>query len=225
MRLLVVEDEEPLAASMQRGLRASGFAVDIASNGIEGLWMASASTYDAIVLDLMLPGLNGYRLCRQLRERENWAPILVLTAKVGDLDETEALDTGADDFLRKPFAHDVLVARLRALLRRGRSPCPVVMQAGDLRLDEVRRRCWRNDIEIELTTREFSILELLLRNRDVVLSKGAIIDHVWDSAFDGDPSVVEVYIHRLRAKIDQPFYRAAIETVRGAGYRLVESGG
>lgn len=225
MRILVVEDEKRLAASLKRGLSTAGFAVDVALNGNDGLWMASETDYDAMVLDLMLPGVNGFKICEQLRDEGVWTPILILTAKVGDLDEEEALDTGADDFLRKPFSHRVLVARLRALLRRGRTERPVELSAGDLRLDQVQRRCRRGDVELELTARELAILEYLLVNAGGVASKRAILEHVWDYDFDGDPSIVEVYVHHLRAKIDHPYDRAAIQTVRGEGYRLDPAGG
>lgn len=225
MRILVVEDEKRLAASLKRGLSNAGFAVDVALDGNDGLWMASETDYDAMVLDLMLPGVNGFKICDQLRDDGVWTPILVLTAKVGDLDEEEALDTGADDFLRKPFSHGVLVARLRALLRRGRTERPVELSAGDLRLDQVQRRCWRGDVEIELTARELAIVEFMLLREGGVTSKRAILGHVWDCDFDGDPSIVEVYVHRIRAKVDYPFDRAAIQTARGEGYRLDPAGG
>ncbi|MDZ4828291.1 MAG: response regulator transcription factor [Actinomycetota bacterium] len=224
MRLLVVDDEKKLATSLKRGLEADGFAVDVALTGTDGLWMAQEHDYDAIVLDLMLPGVNGYKICEQLRDAGNWTPILILTAKEGDFDETEALDTGADDFLRKPFAHMVLVARLRALLRR-QSDRPVVMSAGDLRLDPNQRRCWRGDTELSLRAREFSVLEYLVRNAGTVVSKQDILDHVWNYEYDGDPSLIEVYVRNLRKKIDIPFDRAAIQTIRGSGYRLAEDGG
>lgn len=224
MRLLVVEDEKKLATSLKRGLEADGFAVDVALTGTDGLWMAQENAYDAIVLDIMLPGVNGYKICEQLREEGNWTPILMLTAKEGDLDEAEALDTGADDFLRKPFAHVVLVARIRALLRRP-GDRPVVMTAGDLRLDPNQRRCWRGDTELDLRSREFAVLEYLIRNRGDVVSKQDILDHVWNYEYDGDPSIIEVYVRNLRKKIDIPFDRSSIQTVRGAGYRLAHDGG
>ncbi len=224
MRLLVVEDEKRLATSLKRGLEADGFAVDVALTGTDGLWMAQENDYDAIVLDIMLPGINGYKICGQLRDAGDWTPILMLTAKEGDLDEAEALDTGADDFLRKPFAHMVLVARIRALLRR-QTDRPVVMSVGDLRLDPNRRRCWRGDTELALRAREFSVLEYLVRNAGVVVSKQDILDHVWNYEYEGDPSLIEVYVRNLRKKIDIPFDRASIETVRGSGYRLAEDGG
>lgn len=224
MRLLVVEDEKKLAVSLKRGLEADGFAVDIALDGTDGLWMATEHDYDAIVLDIMLPGINGYKLCGQLRDDGNWTPILMLTAKDGDLDEAEALDTGADDFLRKPFSHVVLVARIRALLRRGQPERPIDLIAGDLRADPTQRQCWRGDTAIELTAREFSVLEYLLSNAGDVVSKQDILNHVWDYEFDGDPNIIEVYIRHLRKKIDVPFDRNSIQTVRGSGYRLVSTG-
>lgn len=223
MRLLVVEDEKKLAVSLKRGLEADGFAVDVALDGTDGKWMATEHDYDAIVLDIMLPGINGYQLCGQLREAGNWTPILMLTAKDGELDEAEALDTGADDFLRKPFAHVVLVARLRALLRRGQPERPVQLTAGSLRADPAQRQCWRGDDEIELTAREFAVLEYLLMNTGDVVSKQDILDHVWDYEFDGDPNIIEVYVRHLRRKIDVPFGTNSIQTVRGAGYRLVST--
>ncbi|MBB5791875.1 response regulator transcription factor [Jiangella mangrovi] len=225
MRILVVEDERRLAAGIRAGLEAEGFAVDVARTGTDGLWLATETPYDAIVLDLMLPGLNGYQVCARLRSRGVWTPILVLTAKDGEWDEVEALDTGADDYLTKPFSHHVLVARLRALLRRDLRERPVVLTAGDLRADPGARRAWRGDQEVELTAREFSVLEFLLRRRGEVLSKTEILRHVWDEAFDGDPNIVEVYVGHLRTKLDRPFGRAAIETIRGAGYRLAADGG
>jgi two-component system OmpR family response regulator len=220
VRVLVVEDEKKLAASIRRGLEADGFAVDVALTGDDGLWMAREHDYDAVVLDIMLPGMNGYKVCETLREEGNWTPILILTAKDGDLDEAEALDTGADDFLRKPFSHVVLVARLRALLRRGAKERPVELRVDDLVVDPNQRRCWRGDTEIELTAREFSVLEYLTRNAGSVVSKQEILDHVWDYDFEGDPNIVEVYVRHLRRKIDEPFDRSSIHTARGAGYRL-----
>ncbi len=225
MRILVVDDEQRLAAGVRSGLEAEGFAVDVALNGTDGLWMAREHPYDAIVLDIMLPGVNGYRVCRTLRDEGVWTPILMLTAKDGEWDEVEALDTGADDYLTKPFSHAVLVARLRALMRRGSRERPAVLAAGDLRLDPAARRAWRGDIEVELTTREHALLEFLLRRAGEVVSKREILDHVWDEEFEGDPNIVEVYVRHLRNKLDRPFEREAIETVRGAGYRLAADGG
>jgi two-component system, OmpR family, response regulator len=225
VRVLVVEDEKRLAAGLKKGLEAEGFAVDVALDGSDGLWLARENPYDLLVLDIMLPGVNGYRICSRLRDEGNWTPILMLTAKNGEFDEAEALDSGADDYLTKPFSYVVLVARLRALLRRGARERPVVLEAGDLRLDPARRRAWRGETEMELTARELSLLEYLLRHRGEVASKRDILDHVWDYDFEGDPNIVEVYVRRLRNKLDRPFGRRAIETVRGAGYRLAAHGG
>jgi two-component system, OmpR family, response regulator len=225
MRVLVVEDEQRLAAGLRNGLEAEGFAVDVALNGTDGLWMAEEHPYDVIVLDIMLPGINGYRLCAALREHRNWTPILMLTAKEGEWDEVEGLDTGADDYLTKPFSYAVLVARLRALLRRGARERPTVLEAGDLRLDPAAKRAWRGEQELALTARELALLEFLLRRRGEVVGKREIIAHVWDDHFEGDPNIVEVYVRRLRIKLDRPFDRASIETIRGTGYRLAAHGG
>lgn len=225
MRVLVVEDEKRLAAGLVKGLSAEGFAVDVALDGTNGLWIAGEHPYDAIVLDIMLPGMNGYRLCNALRDAGNWTPVLMLTAKNGEWDEVEALDTGADDYLTKPFSHAVLVARLRALIRRGTPERPTALEAGDLRLDPASRRVWRGRDEVRLTPREFGVLEYLMRRKGDVVSKLDVLDHVWDYAFDGDPNIVEVYVRHLRNKIDRPFGRAAIETIRGSGYRLAADGG
>ena len=225
MRILVVEDEERLAAALKRGLADEGFAVDVAFDGTEGLWMAQEGAYDAIILDIMLPGLNGYKVCAQLRDAGNWTPILMLTAKTGEFDHAEALDTGADDFLAKPFSYVVLMAHLRALLRRRTGERPSVLSAGDLRLDPAQHRCWRGDVEITLTPRQFSLLEFLMRRTGEVVSKTAILEHVWDFAFEGDSNIVEVYVGYLRKKVDAPFGRHAIETLRLVGYRLDPDGG
>jgi two-component system OmpR family response regulator len=224
MRVLIVEDEKRLAVGLKKGLEAEGFAADVALNGDDGLWMARENPYDALVLDLMLPGTNGYQVCSQLREAGVWTPILVLTAMDDELDEAEALDLGADDFLTKPFSYLVLVARLRALIRRGTPERPAMLLAGDLKLDPGSRRVWRGDSEVELTARELSLLEFLLRRKGEVVSKREILEHVWDYDFEGDPNIVEVYIRHLRNKLDRPFGRSSIETARGAGYRLVSDG-
>ena len=225
MRILVVEDEVGLARTLRHGLEAEGFDVDTVHDGNEGFVMAQSHTYDAIVLDILLPGMNGYRVCAELRKAENWTPILMLTAKDGEHDEAEALDTGADDYLMKPFSFSVLVARIRALLRRaaGRSPAPVT--AGDLRIDPGQRRAWRGEDEVRLTARQFQVLEFLMRRAGQVLTKAEILAGVWEYDFDGDPNIVEVYIRRLRRAIDEPFDRRSIETIRGAGYRLDPEGG
>ena len=225
MRVLVVEDEKRLAAGLKKGLEAEGFATDVALNGTDGLWMAAENAYDAIVLDILLPGMNGYKVCASLRERGVWTPILMLTAKDGEFDEAEALDTGADDYVTKPFSFVVLVARLRALIRRGAGERPAVLGTGDLRFDPGARQVWRGEVEVDLTAREAALLEFLLRRKGLVVSKREIIDHVWDYAFEGDPNIVEVYIAHLRNKLDRPFGRATLETVRGAGYRLADDGG
>jgi DNA-binding response OmpR family regulator len=225
MRVLVVEDERSLAGAVNRGLTADGFSVDVVHNGEDGLWRATEHPYDAVVLDIMLPRLSGYEVLKRMRAAKNWTPVLMLTAKDGEYDIADALDLGADDYLTKPFSYVVLVARLRALLRRGAPARPAVLEAGDLRLDPASRSCHRGDEGISLTAREFALLEYLLRHRDEVVSKIQILSHVWDENFDGDPNIVEVYVGYLRRKIDAPFDRRAIETVRGAGYRLKGSGG
>jgi DNA-binding response OmpR family regulator len=225
VKVLVVEDEVRLAGAIRRGLEREGFSVDVALDGDEGLWRARENHYDAMVLDIMLPGQNGYQVCAALREADVWTPILMLTAKDGELDHAEALDTGADDFLTKPFSFVVLVAHLRALVRRGGKERPTVLSAGDLRLDPARHRCWRGDTEIELTSRQFSLLEFLMRRAGEVTSKAEILENVWDDAFEGDLNIVEVYVGYLRKKIDVPFGRRSIETIRLVGYRLDADGG
>ena len=217
VRVLVVEDEAGLAEGLRKGLEAEGFATDVALDGTDGLWMARERAYDAIVLDILLPGINGYRVCATLREEGIWTPILMLTAKDGEYDEAEALDTGADDFVSKPFSYVALVARIRSLIRRGASERPAVLQVGAVRMDPGARRAWLGEVEVPLTAREMSLLEFLLRHSEVVVSKTEILDHVWDDRFDGDPNIVEVYVGHLRRKLG----RARIETVRGSGYRLV----
>ena len=221
MRVLVVEDEEPLAEAIGRGLVAEGFAVDVAHDGSEGLWRAREHDYAAIVLDLLLPGMNGFGVCRTLRAEGVWTPILVLTAKSGEYDEAEALDTGADDFLSKPFSFLVLVARLRALVRRGSGPRPAALGAGTLVWDPLTRTCTRRGEVVALTAREQALLECLLRRSGGVASKAEVLDEVWGPDFPGDPNIVEVYVRYLRRKIDVPFGLATIETVRNVGYRLV----
>ena len=225
MRVLVVEDETRLAETVRRGLAAEGFNVEVVSNGEDGLWAASENAYDVIVLDIMLPKLSGYKVVEQLRERGVWTPVLMLTAKDGEYDQADAFDLGADDYLTKPFSFVILVARLRALIRRGAPERPVVLSAGDLELDPARRRVHRAEIPITLTPREFGLLEHLMRHRGDVVSKTEILESVWDAHYEGDPNVVEVYVGYLRRKIDVPFQRQAIETVRGMGYRLDANGG
>jgi two-component system OmpR family response regulator len=225
VRVLVVEDEKRLAAGLRNGLEADGFAVDVATDGTDGLWMARERAYDVIVLDIMLPGINGFRICSALRDEGNWTPVLVLTAKDGEWDEAEALDTGADDYLTKPFSYVVLLARIRALLRRGARERPAVLEAGSIRLDPATRRAWRGDTEVVLTAREASLLEYLLRRSGEVVSKRELLDHVWDYDFEGDPNIVEVYVGRLRNKLDRPFGEQSIQTRRGAGYSVVAGEG
>jgi DNA-binding response OmpR family regulator len=223
MRILVVEDEQALADAVKRGLEQHGFSVDLAPNGDEGLWLGSEGVYDAIVLDIMLPGLNGYKVCSELRAAGIWTPILMLTAKNGEFDEAEALDTGADDFLSKPFSFVVLLARLRALTRREARPRPTVLTVGDLSLDPAEHRCLKGGREISLTKREFAVLESLMRRPGEVRSKADILAQVWDFAFDGDPNIVEVCIGYLRRKLDNGDRNGGhgtIETVRGVGYRV-----
>ena len=225
MKLLLIEDDRKIAGAVQRGLEAEGFTVATADRGDDGLWLARETRFDLIILDILLPGRNGYQVCAELRAAGDWTPILMLTAKDGEFDEAEGLDTGADDYLTKPFSFPVLLARVRALLRRSvhRDLAPVA--AGDLRVDAARRRAYRGDREIELTAREFDVLHFLIRHVGEVVSKLEILDGVWDFGFEGDPNIVEVYVRRLRKKIDLPFGRNAIETVRGAGYRLALDGG
>jgi len=221
VKVLVVEDDTATAEALRRGLTAEGYVVVVAHDGNDGLWLATETAADVIVLDVMLPGMNGYRVCQTLRERGVWTPILMLTAKDGEWDEAEGLDTGADDYLVKPFSFTVLLARLRVLLRRP-AEAPRPLTVGDLRLDVRQRRVWRADQPIDLTARQFDLLELLVRRKGDVLSKTEILDGVWPYDFDGDPNVVEVYVGRLRRAIDEPFGRHSIETLRGAGYRLVD---
>jgi DNA-binding response OmpR family regulator len=221
MRVLVVDDEEPLAAAVADGLTAEGFDVEVTHDGLDALWRARERQYGAIVLDILLPGMNGYRVCQTLREEGVWTPILMLTAKDGEYDEAEALDTGADDFLSKPFSFVVLVARLRALMRRGAHPRPPLLQSGALVLDPAARVCSRGDVAIKLTAREFSLLEELMRRDGLVARKRDLLDAVWGFEFPGDPNIVEVYVRYLRRKIDAPFGVTTLQTIRGVGYRLV----
>jgi two-component system, OmpR family, response regulator len=225
MRLLIVEDEIRLASALQRGLAAEGFTVDLAHTGPDGLHAAQENSYDAVVLDIMLPGLSGYRIIEALRAAENWVPIIMLSAKDGEYDEADALDLGADDYITKPFQFVVLLARLRALLRRGGPPRPASLAVGDLVLDPAAHTVARGERMIELTPREFSLLEFLMRRAGEAISKADILHHVWDAHYDGDANVVEVYVGYLRRKIDTPFDRQSVQTVRGAGYRLALDGG
>ncbi|WP_433331647.1 response regulator transcription factor [Spirillospora sp. CA-294931] len=220
MRVLVVEDERRLADLLKAGLTREGCAVDLAFDGRDGLWMAGENPYDVIILDVMLPELNGYAVCAQLRERGVWTPVLMLTAMSGEYDEAEALDTGADDFLSKPFSFVVLLARMRALLRRGGQERPAVLTLGDLKVDPAGMRCSRGDVKISLTPKEFAILHCLARHPGEVVSRTELLEKAWDFTFDGDSNVVDVYISALRRKIDRPFGLTSLVTVRGAGYRL-----
>jgi DNA-binding response OmpR family regulator len=218
MRALVVEDELRLAAGLRNGLEAEGYAVDVALTGTDGLWFAREYGYDVLVLDLMLPEIDGFEICATLRAERVWTPILMLTARDADTDQVRALDTGADDYLTKPFSYAVLIARLRALVRRGGVERPTVLEAGELRMDPAARRAWRGEAELVLTARELSLLEFLIRRQGEVVSKRMILDHVWDYDFEGDPNIVEVYVRRLRTKLGD----RSIVTLRGAGYRLAE---
>jgi DNA-binding response OmpR family regulator len=220
MRVLLIEDDDVIADAVARGLMAEGFAVDRTADGIDGEWMASEFSYDVIILDIMLPGQSGYEVCRRLRARGSLIPILMLTAKGGEYDEADALDLGADDFLSKPFSFVVLLARIRALLRRAPAQREPILTAGDLRLDPATRHCWRGDEEIVLTSREFSLAEFLIRHHGEALSRNRIAEHVWDGDLDSDSNVIEVYIGYLRRKLDRPFDRADIRTIRGFGYQL-----
>ncbi|HYU56697.1 MAG TPA: response regulator transcription factor [Actinomycetota bacterium] len=225
MRVLVVEDEVKMASLLSRGLKEEGYAVDVAATGQEGVWAATENPYDAIVLDVMLPDVDGFEVCRRLRETGRWAAVIMLTARDGVAHRVRGLDAGADDYLTKPFSFAELLARLRALLRRDAGERPVLLRAGDLTLDPATRRVTRGDAPVELTAKEFALLEYLLRHPDEVLSRTRLIEHVWDFAYEGDSNVVDVYVRYLREKIDRPFGRHSIETVRGAGYRLRADGG
>jgi two-component system, OmpR family, response regulator len=222
VRVLVVEDEVRLAEALARGLRAEGFEVDVAHSGPDGLWRAREGTYAVIVLDILLPGLNGYALCRELRVEGNRTPILMLTAKQGEHDEAEGLELGADDFLRKPFSFVVLLARVRALIRRSTNAPDGVLVIGDLGVDPEKRRCWRGPSEVVLTARELDLLVALARRAGGTATKPELLAEVWGFDFDGDTNIVEVYVRYLRAKIDRPFARSSLQTVRTIGYRLVD---
>ena len=220
MRVLVVEDEARLARSLQEGLSREGHGVDVAADGAEALWFADEHDYDVIVLDVMLPVIGGHEVCRRLRERKDWTPVLMLTARDADRDMVDGLDNGADDYVTKPFSFDVLLARLRSLARRNVVERPTVLAVGDLELDPANRTVRRSGRVIDVTAREFAVLELLMRNRGAVITKQQLIGAVWGFDFDGDPNIVEVYVGRLRRKVDRPFGLESIETVRGSGYRL-----
>ena len=225
MRALVVEDELKMAALIRRGLVEEGYAADVVRTGEDAIDMARATPYDTIVLDVMLPGLDGFEVCRGLRASGVWTPILMLTARDGVEDRVAGLDAGADDYLTKPFSFAELLARLRALARRGQAERPTVLVAGSLRLDPATRQVWRGDAGIELTAKEFALLETFLRRPGEALSRLDLLEHAWDYAYENRSNVVDVYVGYLRAKIDRPFGRHSIETVRGFGYRLRDDGG
>lgn len=220
MRVLVAEDETRMAALLKRGLEEEGYSVDVTADGPEALWMATENDYDVIVLDVMLPGIDGFEVCRRLRAEERWAPVLMLTARDAVEDRVRGLDVGGDDYLTKPFSFAELVARLRALIRRGAHERPTVVAVGDLRLDPAQRRAWRGTTELDLTPKEFALLEFFMRHPGEVFSRTRLLEHVWDFAFDGTSNVVDQYVAYLRRKMDRPFGREDLETVRGAGYRL-----
>ena len=225
MRTLVVEDEPKLAALLRRGLVEEGYAADVAQTGEDALWMARATPYDAIVLDVMLPGRDGVDVCRELRSSGVWSPILMLTARDGVDDRVAGLDGGADDYLTKPFSFAELLARVRALTRRGQPERPAVVQVGSLRLDPAARRVWRGDVELVLSRTEFALLEAFLRRPGRVLTRLELLDAAWDLGYENRSNVVDVYVRRLRAKVDRPFGARSLETVRGVGYRLSDDGG
>jgi two-component system, OmpR family, response regulator len=225
MRLLIVEDDVKMAALVRRGLAEEGAAVDVARTGEDALWMAAAAPYDAVVLDVMLPGIDGFETCRRLREDGVWTPVLLLTARDAVEDRVAGLDGGADDYLTKPFSFAELSARLRALARRGQRERPAVLEVGDLRLDPATRQAWRGDEPVELSTKEFALLEAFMRRPGDVLSRLELIEHAWDFGYENRSNVVDVYIRYLREKIDRPFGVESIETVRGVGYRLRPDGG
>jgi two-component system OmpR family response regulator len=220
MRILVVEDEVKLAGLLRRGLREEGLAADVARTGDDAIWMARATEYDAIVLDVMLPGADGFEVCRRLREAGTWSPVLMLTARDAVEDRVAGLDAGADDYLTKPFSFAELLARLRALVRRPPLERPTVLEVGDLRLDPAAHRVWRGETEVQLSAKEFALLEVFMRRPGEVLSRFHLLEHCWDHGYENRSNVVDVYVRYLRRKIDRPFGRASLETVRGAGYRL-----
>jgi two-component system, OmpR family, response regulator len=225
MRILIVEDEPKMAALLRRGLVAEGAAVDLAARGEDAIPRAEATDYDVIVLDVMLPGLDGFEVCKRLRSAGVWAPVLMLTARDAVRDRVAGLDSGADDYLTKPFSYAEFLARLRALVRRGETERPVVLEVGDLRLDPATRQVWRGDTEIALSTKEFAVLETFMRRPGRVLSRFELLEHAWDYEYDNRSNVVDAYVRLLRKKIDKPFGTNSIETVRGAGYRLREESG
>jgi two-component system, OmpR family, response regulator len=220
MRVLVVEDEVKMAGLLRRGLEEEGYAVDTHRTGSDALWAGAENPYDAIILDVLLPDIDGFEVCRRLRSAGHWAPVLMLTARTSVADRVAGLDAGADDYLMKPFSFSELFARLRALVRRGAAERPAVLRSGDLAFDPASRRVTRGAVAVELTAKELALLEYFMRRPGEVLSRSRIIEHVWDFGYDGDSNVVDVYVRYLREKIDRPFHRDTIETVRGSGYRL-----
>src|ERR671911_2622544 len=225
MRVLIVEDEAKMAGLIRRGLKQEGFATDLAGDGEDAIWMAGSTEYDAIVLDLMLPGIDGLEVCRRLRDDGVWSPILMLTARDGVRDRVAGLDSGADDYLVKPFSYAELLARLRALARRGGAQRPTELRVGDLRLDPAARKVWRGGREIELSAKEFAVLEVFMRRPGEVLSRFQLLEHAWDYEYENRSNIVDSYVRFLRRKVDKPFGVRSIETVRGVGYRLRQDGG
>jgi two-component system, OmpR family, response regulator len=225
MRVLIVEDEAKMAGLIRRGLGEEGIAVDVVGRGEDALWRAEATGYDAIVLDVMLPGIDGFEVCRRLREAGVWSPILMLTARDSVADRVAGLDRGADDYLTKPFSYAELLARLRALFRRGAEERPAELVVGGLRLDPATRRVWRGDVEVALSPKEFAVLETLMRRPGQPLSRFQLLEHAWDYEYENRSNIVDAYVRLLRSKIDRPFGTDSIETVRGVGYRLREDGG
>jgi two-component system OmpR family response regulator len=224
VRVLIVEDQQKLAALLARGLREEGHAADVAERGEDAAWMALAARYDVIVLDIMLPGIDGLETCRELRRRGVWTPVLMLTARDAIGDRVVGLDAGADDYLTKPFSFEELLARLRALSRRAPVERPVTIEVGDLRLDPAAHRAWRGETELDLSAKEFAVLELLMRRPGTVLTRGQLLEGAWDMAYERRSNIVDVYVRQLREKIDRPFGSDTIETVRGVGYRLRKDG-
>jgi two-component system, OmpR family, response regulator len=225
MRILVVDDDAVVADAVRRGMAAEGYGVDVARDGPEAQWYAAENAYDAIVLDWMLPGLSGEQVCSALRDAGDWTPILILTARTGQRPEAHALDFGADDYLSKPFSMLVLMARIRALVRRAPGPRPTILVVGDIRLDPVTHQAWRGSSPLDLTPRQFSVLQYFMRHPGEVLSKHDILQNVWNFDFDGDPNIVEVYVRQLRLRIDEPFGRQSLRTIRLVGYQLQADGG
>jgi two-component system OmpR family response regulator len=222
MRVLVVEDEKKMGELLKRGLQQEGYSVDLASNGEDAVWLGTENDYDAMILDIGLPDVDGLEVCRSLRQAGRWVPVLMLTARDAVPDRIAGLDVGADDYVTKPFSFAELLARLRALIRRGAVERPPRLEVGDVALDPAARRVWRGEAEIDLTSKEFALLEFFMRHPGEVLSRTLIMEHVWDFAYEGGSNVVDVYVRHLRDKIDRPFAKRSIETVRGAGYRLRE---